>query len=120
MKIKLHNMDANRVFKTVGPNVEFQFSDAGQSNVSISLRLSDGTTFHYPKGLGSTQLESTMLPAGDYRCVILISAADLGTFGASYDSKLLIGGKKAASAAGSVPTGTDVEQEFELFVLRVA
>jgi hypothetical protein len=70
--------------------------------------------------MGKSQSESTLLPPGDYRCVLTISAADLGTFGSTYDSALTIGGKKAASASGAVPSGQDVDQDFELFVLRVS
>ncbi len=120
MKINLHNMGATQVFKTKGPSVDFGFTDEGQANVSISLRLSDGTVFHYPTGMGKSQTESSLLPAGDYRCVVTISAVDLGTFGNTYNSTLTIGGKKAVSATGSIPSGQDVDQDFELFVLRVS
>jgi hypothetical protein len=120
MNIKLHNMGSTRVFKTSGPSVDFVLADIGQTNVSISLRLSDGTVFHYPKGMGKSQTESTLLPPGDYRCVVTVSAADMGTFGSTYDSVLTIGGKKAVSTSGAIPPGQDVDQDFELFVLRVA
>ncbi len=118
MDIKRHNMDKNRVFTTKGPNVEFELSDAGQANVAITLRLADGTLIHYPTGNGRKELASSLIPPGDYGAVVTISAVSF-EFGSTYDSRVLIGGKKAISATGSIPDDQPVDQDFDMFVLRV-
>lgn len=118
MEIKRHNMSAGRVFTTSGPSVEFEISDSGQANVAVTLRLSDGTLIHYPTGLGSTELTSSLIPPGDYGAVVTISAVAF-EFGKTYDSRIVIGGKKAISSKGTIPDDQPVEQEFGLFVLRV-
>lgn len=118
MDIKRHNMSAKRVFTAAGPNIEFELSDSGQANVAITLRLSDGTLIHYPTGLGKTELSSSLIPPGEYSAVVTISAVAF-EFGRTYDSRILIGSKKAISAKGAIPDEEPVDQEFDLFVLRV-
>jgi hypothetical protein len=118
MQIKRHNMSGSRVFATDGPNVEFEISDSGQANVAITLRLSDGTLIHYPTGLGQTELSSSLIAPGEYGAVVTVSAVAF-EFGRMYDARILIGGKKAISAKGSIPDGQPAEMELDLFVVRV-
>ena len=119
MQIKLHNVSGG-VFNTSGPQVDFELADAGQANVTIHVALSDGTHFHFPDGSSSGTAQSTVLPPGDYTCVGLVAAFDHGSFGRSYKSTVSIGGKKAASATGTLPVGTNAETDTQAFVLRVS
>lgn len=119
MEIKLHNVRGG-VFATSGPQVDFELADAGQANVTVHVALSDGTHFHFPDGAATGTARSTVLPAGDYTCVVLVAAFGHGAFGRHYKSTVAIGGRKAASATGSLPDGSDAETDTQAFVLRVS
>lgn len=119
MKIKLHNISGG-VFTVSGPQVAFQLADAGQANVTIHVALSDGTHFHFPDGSLNGTAQSTVLPPGDYTCVILVAAFGHGSFGRTYKSTVTVGSKKVASATGALPAGTDAETDTQAFVLRVS
>jgi hypothetical protein len=119
MQIKLHNLTGG-VFATSGPQVTFQLGDAGQANVVVHVALSDGTHFHFPEGSPAGTPQSTVLPQGDYICVVLVAAFDHGSFGRSYNSTVSIGGTKVASAKGSLPAGTNSETDTQAFILRVS
>jgi hypothetical protein len=119
MQIKLHNITGG-VFATSGPQVNFQLGDTGQANVVVHIALSDGTHFHFPDGSPAGTPQSTVLPQGDYTCVVLVAAFDHGSFGRSFQSTVSIAGTKVASAAGSLPAGTNAETDTQAFILRVS
>mgnify|MGYP001365104290 CR=1 FL=1 len=119
MKVKLHNIQGG-VFSAAGPQVAFELGDTGQANTAIHVTLSDGTHFHFPDGSSPGSAASTVLPPGDYTVVVLVAAFGHGAFGRTYRSTVRIGGRKAASATGTLPAGTDAESDFQAFVLRVS
>ena len=65
-------------------------------------------------GSGAQTVRSTVLPPGDYDCAIVVAAFSHGAFGPTYDSSVSIGGKKVATAQGSVATGQDERHPREL------
>ncbi len=119
MKIRLHNVPGG-VFSATGPQLALELDDAGQANVTIHVALSDGTHFHFPDGSGLGSPRSTVLPPGDYTCVVLVAAFGHGAFGRSYKSSVKIAGRKAASATGTLPDGIDAESDIQAFILRVS
>jgi hypothetical protein len=119
MQLKLAKTVVSGVLKVSGPQVLFALGDAGQANVMINVALSDGTHISFPDGSGAQTVRSTVLPPGDYDCAIVVAAFSHGAFGPTYDSSVSIGGKKVATAQGSVATGQDEEDDIQSFTLRV-
>lgn len=119
MKIGFHNI-VGGVFQAKGPQVDFELSDGGQANVTIHVALSDGTHIDFPDGSGPGVSRSTVLPPGDYNCVVQIAALGHGSFGRTYKSVVKVSGVKAASASGTLPAGTDVDSDIDFFVVRVS
>ena len=120
MNLKLTKSVVKGVCIVAGPQVPFVLGDTGQANVMINVALSDGTHFHFPDGSGTQTSGATVLPPGDYDCAVMVAAFSHGAFGSSYNSSLTVGGKKVATAAGTLPAGVDSEDDIQSFVLRVA
>ncbi len=120
MQLKFSKNVVKGVCTVSGPQVAVVLSDTGQANVMINLALSDGTHFHFPDGSGTQASQSTVLPPGDYDCAIMVAAFGHGAFGSTFNAQVSIGGKKVASAVGSLPAGVDSEDDIQSFLLRVA
>lgn len=119
MELKLTKNVVNDVCTVSGPQVLFVLSDAGQANVGIHVTLSDGTHIDYPDGSGVKTERTSVLPKGDYFCAVSVTAFNHGAFGNSYDSTVSIGGKKVATAKGSLPAASNGETALRGFVLKV-
>jgi hypothetical protein len=119
MKLKMTKSVVNGVCTVTGPQVLFVLGDDGQANVLIHVALSDGTHIQYPDGSGVQTSRTTVLPPGEYDCVILVAAFNHGEFGSSYNSSVSVGGKKVAAAAGDIAVGKG-ENDTQSFVLRVS
>lgn len=119
MQIKLENLDAEDRLSIQGPQVDVVLDDEGQANVALHLSISDGTHFHFPDGSGRALPRSTVLPPGDYSCVLLIAAFNHGSFGATYSSVVKVAGVIVARAKGRVPAGEEFDNDLQTFVLRV-
>jgi hypothetical protein len=119
MQIKLDNVNTNQTFETKGPLVEFVLEDSGQANVAMMLSLDDGTHIQYPTGGGKGAPQTTALAPRVYLGALTIIAMELKTFGRSYRSKVTVGGKVLATAAGAVPDNADTDQMTQVFQLRV-
>ena len=120
MEIKLKNLDADGVLAIKGPQVAVVLNDSGSANVTISFSISDGTHFHFPDGSPLKTAKTTVLPPGEFDCVVLIAAFNHGTFGPSYNSTVSVGGTVVATAKGSVADSDEFDSDVQTFVLRVS
>lgn len=119
MNLKLGKSVVKGVCTVSGPQVLFVLGDAGQANVMIHVALSDGTHIHFPDGSGTQTSRATVLPPGDYDCVVMVAAFTHGAFGSTYDTTVSVAGKKVATASGEVPSDVESEDDMQSFVLRV-
>lgn len=120
MELKLAKSVVQGVCKVMGPQVLFVLGDAGQANVGVHVTLSDGTHIDFPDGSGVQTQRTTVLPSGDYSCAVSVTAFNHGAFGDTYDASVSIGGKKVATATGTLPTDSDGETAIRAFTLRVS
>lgn len=119
MQLKFSKSVVKGICSITGPQVAVVLADTGQANVMINVALSDGTHFHFPDGSGAQASLATVLPPGDYDCAIMVAAFGHGAFGSTYNATVSFGGKKVASAAGSLAAGVDSEDTIDSFLLRV-
>lgn len=119
MEIVLKNVDEDFVFVAQGPQVEFDFEDSGQANVTMVLSLDDGTHFNYPTGEGKRIRRSTTLAPRFYLGALTIVAMGIGDFPKTFRSKVSIGGKTLATATGTIPADAKTDQHTAVFQLQV-
>lgn len=119
MEIKFTKSVVQGVHTVTGPQVLFVLGDAGQANVSVHVTLSDGTHIDFPDGTGVQTQRTTVLPSGDYSCAVSVTAFNHGAFGDTYDASVSVGGKKIATATGTLPANSDGDTEIRGFTLRV-
>jgi len=120
MEIKLKNLDGDGVLVVKGPQVPVILNDAGGANVTVNFSISDGTHFHFPDGGPLKTEKTTVLPKGDFNCVVLVAAFNHGTFGSTYDSSVTIAGKVVATAKGTVSKADEFDSDIQAFVLKVS
>lgn len=119
MKIKLQKLKPGRLLKIAGQRVDVVLQDDGQSIVTMTLSIGDGTHFHYPSGAGTGAAQSTTLAPGDHDAVIRISAMKMERFGRTYFSQVKINGNLIASADGVLDEEQTEDSDFRFFVIRV-
>ena len=120
MNIALHNIDPyTGVIAVEGPHVPVVLGDSGRGHVTIVLALSDGTSFSFPDPSGRPWPQTTVLPAGDYACNVVIATHGHGLFERCCDSGVIVADRLVMTAEGRMDEGAEADVGIRSFVLRV-
>lgn len=120
MNIVFENVDANRVFRTDGPGIRFEISDAGNAAVRVVLTIDDNAHVTFPsrRGDGRTVSDRKLEPGRHFASLVLAAhALDGGR--RDYDTTIAINGTTVARAQGAIPDGSSDDSQIQLFQLRV-